>query len=106
MKREFLPAIVSASIIQKGLDDAASESDLPTFGQNIHTVLENIIQEAVLITGALAILAIVVAGIMLIASWGSENVKERAKKTIIYALIGLAVIFFAYVTVTFIVNLP
>lgn len=90
-----------AQIIQQGLDDAAAGSGLPTAFQGLQPTIGNFIRAAVLLVGALGMAAVVAAGVMLIVSWGSENMKERAKKAIIYAAAGIALIFFAYVTVKF-----
>jgi hypothetical protein len=49
----------------------------------------------------LAVIFIVVAGIRLIVSQGEQDAKDKAKKTIIYVIIGLLVIVFARVIVGF-----
>ena len=54
-----------------------------------------------------AVVVVVIAGIRLIVSQGEEEAKEKAKKTIIYALIGLVVVLFARVIVGLVtVELP
>jgi uncharacterized membrane protein YjgN (DUF898 family) len=50
----------------------------------------------------IAVIVVIIAGFMLIFSFGNEEGKEKAKKTIFYTLIGLAVILFARVIVGFI----
>ncbi len=52
--------------------------------------------------GLLAVAAIVIAGIMLILSMGDEGRKDTAKKTIIYAIVGLVVIILASAIVRFV----
>ncbi|MBI3331675.1 hypothetical protein HYZ99_01815 [Candidatus Peregrinibacteria bacterium] len=47
----------------------------------------------------LAVIFIVVAGIRLIISQGEDEQKDKAKKTILYVIIGLLVILFARVIV-------
>jgi hypothetical protein len=42
----------------------------------------------------------------LIVSQGEEGQKEKAKKTILYAVIGLLVVLFARVIVALVVGLP
>lgn len=49
----------------------------------------------------LAIIFIIVAGIRLIVSQGEDEQKDKAKKTILYVIIGLLVILFARVIVGF-----
>lgn len=48
-----------------------------------------------------AVVFIVVAGIRLIVSQGEEEQKNKAKKTILYVIIGLLVVLFARVIVGF-----
>ncbi|MBI1812482.1 hypothetical protein HY285_01655 [Candidatus Peregrinibacteria bacterium] len=49
-----------------------------------------------------AVVFIIIAGIRLIVSQGEEEQKNKAKKTIIYVVIGLIVVLFAKVIVNFI----
>ena len=49
----------------------------------------------------LAIIFIVVAGIRLIVSQGEDEQKDKAKKTILYVIVGLIIILFARVIVGF-----
>jgi succinate dehydrogenase/fumarate reductase cytochrome b subunit len=45
---------------------------------------------------------VVIAGIRLIVSGGDEGEKDKAKKTIIYVIIGIVVVLFARVIVVFV----
>jgi succinate dehydrogenase/fumarate reductase cytochrome b subunit len=53
----------------------------------------------------LGVIFVVVAGIRLIVSGGDEGEKDKAKKTIIYVIIGIIVILFARVIVSFFASL-
>ena len=53
----------------------------------------------------IAVVYVVVAGIRLIVSGGDEGEKDKAKQTIIYVIIGIIVVLFARVIVTFINNI-
>ncbi len=53
----------------------------------------------------IAVVFVVVAGIRLIVSSGDEGEKDKAKKTIIYVIVGIIVILLARVIVTFIAGL-
>lgn len=55
-----------------------------------------------LIAGLVAIIVIVVAGIKYTSSRGDSGKVEEAKKTILYAVVGLAVAFFAFVITGFV----
>ncbi len=48
-----------------------------------------------------AVVFVVVAGIRLIVSGGDDGEKDKAKKTIIYVIVGIIIILFARVIVTF-----
>lgn len=54
--------------------------------------------------GIIAVVFIIIAGIRLIVSQGEEEQKEKAKKTILYVIIGLIVILLARVLVGFVVG--
>ncbi len=52
-----------------------------------------------------AVIYVIIAGIRLIISGGDEGEKDKAKQTIIYVIIGIIVVLFARVIVTFVNNL-
>lgn len=51
-----------------------------------------------------AVIFVIIAGIRLIISAGDEGEKDKAKNTIIYVIIGIIVVLFARVIVTFVNN--
>lgn len=51
-----------------------------------------------------AVIVVVIAGIRLIISQGEDDAKDKAKKTIFYALIGLVIVLFARVIVGLVTN--
>ncbi len=53
----------------------------------------------------LAVAAVIIAGIYLIVSGGDEGQKDKAKNIILYVIIGIVVILFARVIVTFVNNI-
>lgn len=73
-------------------------------GADEATIRETILNALIFVLNFLALLAvifIIVAGIRLIVSQGEEESKDKAKKTILYVIIGLLVILFARVIVGF-----
>lgn len=52
----------------------------------------------------IAVVYVVIAGIRLIVSGGDEGEKDKAKQTIIYVIVGIIVVLFARVIVTFVNN--
>jgi type IV secretory pathway VirB2 component (pilin) len=61
------------------------------------TVLKTVLSYLALI----ALIAIIVAGFFLVAGGGSDASKDRAKKIILYVIIGLLVILFSRIIVEF-----
>lgn len=72
---------------------------------DITTVVTNILSMVLNLLALLAAVVIVIAGIRLIFSMGDEEGKETAKKTILYAVIGLLIILFAKAIITFVLSL-
>jgi type IV secretory pathway VirB2 component (pilin) len=68
--------------------------------QGILDVLEVVLNFMALI----AVIFIVIAGIRLVVSQGEEQEKDKAKKTILYVIIGLVVILIAQAIVSFIAD--
>ena len=54
------------------------------------------------IAGLVAIIVIIAAGLKYSSSRGDSGKVEEAKKTVLYAVIGLAVTFFAFVITNFV----
>lgn len=75
--------------------------DTDSIREGILRVLEIILSFMALI----AVIVIVIAGIRLVVSQGEEQEKDKAKKTIFYAIIGLIVILLAQAIVGFVENI-
>lgn len=65
--------------------------------------LQNIVNTVLGVTGAIAVLIIVLAGFRLITSQGDPGAVTTARNAIIYSLIGLVVVMFAFAIVNFVV---
>lgn len=72
---------------------------VPTEGR-----LQVIINTVLAITGAIAVLIIVLAGFRYIVSQGNPSEIATAKNAIIYSLVGLVVIMFAFAIVNFVLE--
>lgn len=66
--------------------------------------LQALFQATFAALGVIAVLMVVVGGMELILSQGDPQAAARARKTIIYAVAGLAVAITAEVIVTFVLN--
>ncbi|MBI3619446.1 hypothetical protein HY213_05445 [Candidatus Peregrinibacteria bacterium] len=100
---------VMSAVTGVGTAFAAGLGPLPsTPGPNsngtsgIRTIIVNLLQLVLSFLALAAVVFIVIAGIRLIVSQGEEEQKNKAKKTIIYVVIGLIVVLFAKVIVGFI----
>jgi hypothetical protein len=54
------------------------------------------------LTGSLSLLAFFYGGFLFLISAGNAEMVGKAKKTILYAVIGIVIVFFSYTIVTFI----
>jgi|SRR5688572_10649935 cytochrome bd-type quinol oxidase subunit 2 len=64
--------------------------------------LQNIFNLVLVISGALAVLMVVVSGFRFITSRGNPAETSKARNGIVYSLIGLAVVMFAFAIVNFV----
>jgi len=69
-------------------------------GESIRSTITDVLKAVLSFLALIAVVVIVIAGIRLIISQGEDEQKDKAKKTIFYALIGLIVILFARVIVS------
>lgn len=76
-----------------GLPDATTPDD-------VRNTITNILEAVLNFLALIAVVIIVIAGIRLIVSQGEDEQKDKAKNTILYALIGLVVVLFARVLVS------
>ena len=73
-------------------------------GGNLKTAVTNVVKYILTFVAIIAVAVIVFAGIRFIISAGEEGEKEKAKKMIIYAVIGLLIVMLAQAIVNFVIN--
>ena len=71
---------------------------------DLSTVIQNILNAIIGVAGLISVAYIVVGGIQYITSSGDSNKTEKAKKTILYALIGLIVCALSFAIVNFTIS--
>lgn len=76
---------------------------LPTAGASSGN-LQHLVQIVLGTLAAVAVLIIVIAGLKFITAQGDPQGTTRARETIIYALVGLAIAVLAEVIVTFVIG--
>lgn len=103
----FTPAALAdtKSQIQCGVNTAAGVpcGTAPSAG-GLTELVKKIINILSVLAGAAAVIMVIVGGFRYVTSAGSESGVSGAKKTILYALVGLAVISLAQVIVHFVLN--
>lgn len=76
--------------------------DIPKLSAD--TVLTNGLNLLYMIAGIIAVLVIIIAGYMYVTSQGDSAVITKAKNTILYAVIGLIIIFLAFAITWFVIG--
>ena len=98
---------VAAQITQVGGEDCSALGISCTGSEDTDSLLNTIVTIVNVLLGLVGIVAaiyLVLGGVRYVMSEGEENQTEKAKKTIIYALIGLIVIGLSAVLVNFIIT--
>lgn len=67
-------------------------------------IITKITQAVVYLSGALALIMVIIGGLRYILSAGDSNAVSGAKNTILYALVGVVVAMFAQVMVSFVLS--
>lgn len=108
-KATLIAAVVHGTALAQTFGDIPSESDgfAPGTGaQGIRDAILKVFKTVLSFLALAAVIVIVIAGIRLIVSQGEEEQKNTAKKTILYAVIGLILVLAARVIVSFLISLP
>jgi hypothetical protein len=79
-----------------GCGNTAQEDNLPT-------VIVNILNAIIGVSGLVAVVFIIVGGVQYMTSTGDASKTKRAKDTILYAVIGLIVCVLAFAIVNFVI---
>ena len=74
----------------------------PTGDMSVAAVLSTIIYWILGLSGAIAVLFLILGGLQYVTSSGNKDKAEQAKQTILYAVIGLIVIALSLVIVAFV----
>ena len=88
---------VSSALLLAGVWAAPALADSAAEVAKIQTFIQSVIAVLVTGAGALATVFLVVGGIRYITSTGNPHNLEKAKHTIVYSILGLAISLGAYV---------
>jgi vacuolar-type H+-ATPase subunit I/STV1 len=105
----FVPSMALAKTCDNGTTvadgaDCAQGTDTPTqlFGEG--GVFTNIINAALFLIGAIAVLMLIYGGIRYTISGGDSKAVTDAKNTIMYAIVGIVVALMAYAIVNLVIG--
>lgn len=87
-----------------GLGSAIDSSNPTTTNESLFTLILRFIDAILSFVGLIALIAIIIAGIYLIVGGVSEDNRKKARDIILYTIIGLIIIIFAKVLITFVVT--
>lgn len=74
-------------------------------GNSADNAIQNLIQNALIFLGIIAVIFIIYAGFLILTAWGDEEKVKKGKTIIMQAGIGIVVIFLAYSIVSWLFNL-
>jgi len=99
-------AFSSALLLMPGVSLAYEKAIEPIDGGTwtVAEILERVTNWILGFTGLVAIMFLVYGGLQYIISAGNKDKAEAAKKTILYAVIGLVVVALSYVIVSFVTS--
>lgn len=74
--------------------------------QNVsaNTILANTLSIVYFLVGAISVIVIIVAGIMYTISSGDTGKVTKAKNMLTYAIVGLIVVFFAFIITNYVIG--
>jgi len=88
----------------QGVAELGSSQDCSSNGSTVTKIIKVAIDILSYIIGIVAIIMIIVSGLRFVLSGGNSNNVEAAKKTLIYALVGLVLAALAQVIVHWVLN--
>ncbi len=75
-----------------------------TEGVGIPTLIGRVAQGVIGLVGGVVFVIVIIAGIQWMVASGNEEKVGRAKKTLLWSLLGLVIIFSAYTLISFIIQ--
>ncbi len=103
---KFLPTIISLTVLGLSVAEptlAVSLSD-PLGGVSVPVIIGRVVKGVLGISGSLALIMFIYGGIIWLTSGGSPERIKKGKNTLIWAVIGMAIIFSAYMAVDLVIR--
>ena len=83
-----------------GSDSALCEDQSTDVGSVVNVIVNTLLY----VLGAVCVIVIIIGGVFYVTSMGNASSVEKAKNTILYAVIGLVVALLAYAIVNFVIG--
>ena len=103
----FTPAVFAANginICSNGNENSVYCKNKNTGETQVNGIIKTIVEVLLTAVGAISIIMIVIGGIMFALSSGDAKKAAKARNTVLYAVVGLAVSLFASAIVNFVFN--
>mgnify|MGYP002744466541 FL=1 len=103
----FTPAVSAANginICSNGNEDSVYCKNKNTGETQVNGIIKTIVEVLLTAVGAISIIMIVIGGIMFALSSGDAQKAAKARNTVLYAVVGLAISLFASAIVNFVFN--
>ena len=105
----FTPVVSAANGInicskENGSDNSVYCQNKDSGGAQVGGIIKTIVEVLLIAVGAISIIMIVIGGIMFALSSGDAQKAAKARNTVLYAVVGLAVSLFASAIVNFVFN--
>jgi hypothetical protein len=99
----------SKTIACQGVDIASGDNNVTgpgcsSGGESLSSILADVLDVLSVVAGFIAVIMIIIGGLRYVISGGNDNAVASAKNTIIYALVGVAVLILAQTIVHFILG--
>lgn len=98
------PLSLMAATGNYGLDSAAKAAGLPETNTDITQVVANVVNIALSMVGVIFLILFIYGGFKWMLSRGNDKEIEEAKKILSAAVIGLVIIFSAYIITNFVIG--
>lgn len=86
----------------KGIELAGGTCNTTSGTSGFQGIIRTIISVLSIVVGAISVIMIIVGGFRYVVSGGDSNSTKGAKDTIMYAVIGLVIVLFAQVIISFV----
>lgn len=86
------------------LKDTGANCNATTNGKTLSVILATALNILSIVVGIVAVLMIIVGGLRFVLSGGDSNNTTSARNTVLYAIVGLVIVFFAQILVKFVLR--